>query len=287
MPSLPWFAKMVLKIVLSRLPICYGIWKKIGIFRHGRMDDPDYALRIFNDHLKAFTGGRAAAIVLELGPGDSLATALVAYSRGFAGSILVDAGDFATHDFSSYQRIIDYLTLHTGDRKIPDVSESTDELLKAVKAQYFTAGLRSLQQIPADSVDFIFSNSALQHIKREEFVQEVRELHRILKGGGICSHRVDLKDMLGGSLNHLRFTTSIWESSLWASSGFYTNRLRCFEMSRIFENGGFEIVSLTERKWDTLPISRQRLAPEFSVMSDDELCIQGFDVVLKKSCHGE
>ena len=41
---------------------------------------------------------------------------------------------------------------------------------------------------------------------------------------GICVHRVDLNDHLGGRLNNLRFTDAIWESVLFRESGFYANR---------------------------------------------------------------
>jgi hypothetical protein len=49
-------------------------------------------------------------------------------------------------------------------------------------------------------------------------------LGRALKPGGICVHRVDLKDHLGGGLSTLRFTDAIWESVLLRMSGFCTNR---------------------------------------------------------------
>lgn len=286
MSFVPWYAKMVLKICLARLPLCYGVWKKVGIFRHGRMEDPKYALRIFAEHIRAFTGDPSTSVVLELGPGDSLSTALIAASYGFAGSILVDSNDFASHELSSYKKLITYLDQHTGSKTISDEYGTTDDLLKGVNAHYLKEGLCSLQQIPSKSVDFIFSNSVLQHIKKSEFIEEIRELRRILKDGAISSHRVDLKDMLGGSLNQLRFSSDTWETRLFTTSGFYTNRLRCFEILEIFEREGFEVLSLVSRKWETPPIPRQQLAAEFRTISDEELCIQGFDLVLRNTFCG-
>ena len=39
----PWYARMGAKIVLSRLPLPYSFWHRIGLFSHGFMDEPEYA----------------------------------------------------------------------------------------------------------------------------------------------------------------------------------------------------------------------------------------------------
>lgn len=41
---LPWWSRIAAKIVLSRLPAGYGLWRRIGLFRHGEMDRTGYAL---------------------------------------------------------------------------------------------------------------------------------------------------------------------------------------------------------------------------------------------------
>ena len=38
-----WLLKILIKIIISRLPIEYSIWKKIGVFRHGGMDNYKYS----------------------------------------------------------------------------------------------------------------------------------------------------------------------------------------------------------------------------------------------------
>ncbi len=50
MQSVPWQLKIAAKIVLARLPLPYHLWAKIGLFKQGGMDRPDYALRIFRQH---------------------------------------------------------------------------------------------------------------------------------------------------------------------------------------------------------------------------------------------
>ena len=38
---MPWWAKIGAKVVLSRVPVPYGVWRRLGIFRHGDMGRPE------------------------------------------------------------------------------------------------------------------------------------------------------------------------------------------------------------------------------------------------------
>ena len=42
-----WLPKIIFKVLLSRLPVKYSIWKRLNIFRHGQMESFDYSKRIF------------------------------------------------------------------------------------------------------------------------------------------------------------------------------------------------------------------------------------------------
>src|SRR5688572_16045409 len=77
--SVPWWAKIAAKIVLSRLPLPYGFWQRIGLFRHGCMDNSGYARTVFDTHVEraGLAGKLRGKTVVELGPGDSVATAVV------------------------------------------------------------------------------------------------------------------------------------------------------------------------------------------------------------------
>ena len=48
----PWWFKLLIKIVLSRLPISYKRWKIIGIFSHGAMSNEEYSINVFNNHIR-------------------------------------------------------------------------------------------------------------------------------------------------------------------------------------------------------------------------------------------
>ena len=63
-----------------------------------------------------------------------------------------------------------------------------------------------LAHLPTNSVDFCLSNAVLEHVPKRDLALVAAELFRVLNRNGICVHRVDLKDHLGGGLNNLRFS---------------------------------------------------------------------------------
>lgn len=278
----PWWIKIIAKIVLSRLPFSYSIWQKIGFFRHGKMDQVSYVKNVFDHHTDV--GGLTSQIkektILELGPGDSIATAIIAACHG-AKTILIDSGDYALKNIGYYQNFSKELS--KSGLSPPDLSKAQNrkDILDICNAVYLTAGLASLKSLEKGSVDFIFSQAVLEHVRRHEFAYIMSEFHRVLKTNGTTSHKVDLKDHLGGGLNNMRFSHSIWESKFFARSGFYTNRIRFSEMILILRNAGFEVEILNERRWSSCPIQRKSLSKDFSNVTNEDLLISGFDVLMK------
>jgi SAM-dependent methyltransferase len=286
--QVPWWLRMAAKIVLARLPIGYSFWKRLGLFEHGDMNQPARALETYLMHTKTAGGvpnparpAREDFAVLELGPGDSVFTALIARAHGAARVWLVDAGPFATTDPTAYTAMADYLRAQNYQLRF--VSQFTDfqDVLAACKAEYLTDGVASLAKIPSDSVDFCLSNAVLEHIPQGDFSRLAGELRRLLKPDGVCVHRVDLKDHLGGGLNNLRFSAGTWESPLFSRSGFYTNRIRYAEMLAMFEQAGFSCEVTRKVTWERLPMARSSLAEEFQTLPDEDLLVSGFDVVLR------
>jgi predicted SAM-dependent methyltransferase len=193
----------------------------------------------------------------------------------------VDVADFAHADLKRYRAMADFLVGQGLPAfEVEDVT-SIETILAVCRATYGTSGITSLRAIPDKSVDFLWSHAVLQHVRRAEFLETMRELRRVLRADGISSHWMDLQDCLGGALNNLRFRESVWESPLMAGSGFYTNRIRYSEMLAMFKEAGFEseVVHLT--RWDRLPTSRSKLDDRFRSLPDDELCVRGFHVILR------
>jgi SAM-dependent methyltransferase len=292
---IPWWSKITAKIILARLPISYDFWKKLRLFEHGDMNRPERAWETFNLHTRlagvldessshiAFSGRKVEPFnVLELGPGDSLFSGLIARALGADGTWLVDTGSWAMKDFQQYCAMRQYLL----NKGLPiadlDQCQNVDDLLSLVSTSYLTDGVRSLAHIPTASIDFCFSNAVLEHVDKSDFPSVVRELFRVLKPCGASSHRVDLKDHLGGGLNNLRFSENRWEGNLFKSSGFYTNRIRFTDMTDMFRREGFEVSCPRVLRWNSLPIQRSKLNSAFRNLPDEELLVSGFDMILKK-----
>jgi SAM-dependent methyltransferase len=246
------------------------------------MESGEYALQVFQSHVDraGLRGAMSGKTVLELGPGDSLATALVASAHG-AKAILVDTGSYVLEDMARYVQIGRILQ----ERGLPCPSvtacKNINELLDACGAVYLTSGLESLKFLPDRSVDLIFSHAVLEHVRRMQFLETMLECRRLLKETGAFSNQVDLQDHLGGALNNLRFSEELWESDFFAKSGFYTNRIQYSEMLSQFREAGFKVDTVVSRSWPELPTPRQKLNSKFQGLPDAELNVRGFDVLLR------
>jgi SAM-dependent methyltransferase len=279
---IPWWGKIAAKVILSRLPLDYRAYASAGLFRHGKMDQDDYALRVLQWHLtQAGLTDLQGLVCLELGPGDAVSSALVAHALGAKRCYLIDVGAFASEDMNLYHA--QARALEQAGYPLVDISTCTDvqALLNRVNGVYLTDGLASLRSMGTDSIDFAWSQAVLEHVRLEQFDQTLAELHRALKPSGVSSHRIDLQDHLAGSLHNLRFRRATWERDWFAGSGFYTNRIRHEDMVSRLKAAGFGVKVTAVDRWQQLPLAKDKLDREFADLPDDELRVSGFDVVLR------
>ena len=281
-----WQLKIIAKLILSRLPLDYRSWSKFKVFKHGDMDNSEYAFNVLKKHVAHLDVKRDRAWKgLELGPGDGVMSALLA-PIFYNGSIdLVDSGDFVNKNISVYKSHIDkYARLNSQyEYSSLDFSKNLDKLLTSVGSNYYTKGLTSMESLKASSYDFIFSHAVFEHIRKSEFVDTIKECHRLLGSDGLMSHQVDFKDHLGGQLNNMRFSSKLWESDWFASqSGFYTNRMKITEMIDICEKVGFVVEVYSVSMFDTVPIKASQLAKEFKKLSKDDLLTSGAHLIMRK-----
>jgi hypothetical protein len=276
-----WVVKIAAKLVLSRVPASYKAFSKLGIFRHGQMNEVEYAAGVFFKHFERLGGESSFAgkTTLELGPGDSLASAVMSHAVGASKCYLVDAGNFATASIEFYVQLAE--SLRNRGYAAADLagSSSVDDVLERTNAVYLTSGVASLSAIADKSVDIIWSHAVLEHIRVHEVSELLRELRRIAADSARMSHQIDYKDHLGGSLNNLRFPSKMWEAELMARSGFYTNRIRNSEFLRLIEDAGFSIMHAEPSLWDATPIARGKLAKEFRNLSEIDLRTKGVEVI--------
>ncbi len=278
----PWWLKLAVKLILSRIPLGYSVWHRFNIFVHGAMDDPDYAYGVFYRHLIQSGVDIKGKVVMELGPGDSLFSAITANALGAEKTYLVDTGPYTSDDMSRYHDYCNFLSQKNFDLSgLLDGVNDLEGLMRRVNGLYMTEGLRSLKSIPDNSVDYVFSHAVLEHVSREEVESFILETARVLRPDGVCSHTVDLTDHLGGNLNNLRFSENIWESRTFKRAGFYTNRIRHRDFVDIFERSGYEVETPRVDRWNSLPTSDFSMASQFRNYPVDELRIRGFDVVGK------
>lgn len=280
----PWYIIIIAKIILARIPISYKNWSQLGFFKHGRMADPEYAIKIFLLHFEQTFSNNIPKnmVLLETGSGDSVASALCAYAIGASKIYLIDVAPFATDDMRVYLALAN--KLKEMGMPTPDISEdmTLDQLLSACNAEYLTNGLNSLKNIPTDSIDFSWSHSTLEHVRKSEFEDTIHEQYRILKPDGIISHNIDLQDHLGGRLNNLRFSEKFWESDLMSNSGFYTNRLRASQIVDAINKTGFTIEKNEQGRWPFIPVPRTKLAEPYNKATEDDLLIRTLSLQVRK-----
>lgn len=279
-----WRARILAKLLASRLPVSYRRWASLGLFRHGKADDPNYAWRVLAQHVASRKDLCCGWRGLELGPGDGLLTALIAPAFKSSGVTLVDAGSFAHVEGNRYRAALAMLAAQHPSAGVPEFAQGMNavSMLEAVGGSYLTEGLKSLRSLQSASCDLIWSHAVMEHIRRSEFQDTAFELRRLVAPQGTMSHVIDFKDHLGGGLNNLRFSSERWEKDSFAyRSGFYTNRLRYSEVVDIFMSAGFSVETVSIKRWDRSPLVACHLADEFKKLSDDDLRVSGAHLIMR------
>lgn len=283
--KISWRLKIILKIILARLPFnIHTFWRNLGMFRHGKMDSTEYVIsNFFNlfNYASINTNECDGLSFLEVGPGDSIGSGVVASAFGMK-SFIIDVDSFATQDLEFYKKIM--REIHNTNS---DISEddfvSYEQMIKKLDITYLTNGTSSFEKIDDNSINIIISQACLEHVRKKEFKFFVDENFRVCKQGALSIHSIDFKDHLNYSLNNLRFSESFWESEFISSSGFYTNRLRYCDMKEIFIMSGFEIIEEKLSKWNNLPLNKAKLNQDFIHYDESDLLVKEAVVVLKKN----
>lgn len=250
------------------------------MFKHGKMASLAYPKKVFSLHrsiAEKYLGPLEGMTILEMGTGDSVASALLANAAGADRCYMIDVGDFTEKDMKFYQEFAQNIGLQLA------AGCTYPEMLSELGGIQLTEGLGSWKNVPQASVDFVWSHSTMEHVRKKEFDETLRCMFNAMKPGGITSHNVHLKDHLGGALNNLRFSEELWEAEWWANSGFYTNRLRPSEIRSAFTSAGFELIDFIVAKYDAIPTPRSVMNGHFRHMSDDDLLATGISLVARRT----
>ena len=207
---------------------------------------------------------------------------VIAKALGARRTILVDAGAFATAEIGTYHSLAVFLRRQGLVPPPIEDCATMDDIVQVCDGLYLTRGLADLRSLPDDEVDLVFSQAVLEHVRRAEIGPTFEECCRVARPGGLMSRQVDLRDYLGGALNHRRFAEATWEAEWMARSGFYTNRLMCSEVIDLASRAGWVPEVTDVLRWQELPTPRPSLAPGFRKFPDRELRISVFDFVGRK-----
>jgi hypothetical protein len=269
----PWYIKFGIKIVRGLVPINYNLFASLGFFRHGKMDDPKYAISVFNKHFPDKNEiPNSPFVFLEIGPGDSLFSGIIASHKGASKSYLIDSGVYVSKDIRKYLELIELLfgTEFLNKHTITNI----EDIKKTFHIEQMIHGLDSLKSLSDHSVDLSFSNACLEHVAKDEVEAFFIELKRVSRPGSISSHCIDFKDHLSYSLNNLRFSEKFWEKDIIKKSGIYTNRVRYSEMKKASEKAGFHFVLTGLDKWPMLPMPKSQMHQDFQQFLDDDLLVK-------------
>jgi SAM-dependent methyltransferase len=272
----PWWVKFGVKLVLGSLPVPAGAWRALGLRRHSfSADDPARLVPPLADRIAraAALTGRAPRAVLEVGPGAMVRRAPIAAALGLGPIWYLDVEDDAPRDLAPYRRAA-AAALAAGLAP-PDLAAcaTREDVLRACNARYLLGGTGALAAIPPGSVDLVFSEVVLEHVRRDDFAGLLAALRRVTAADGVGLHGVDFHDHLGGGLRHLQFAPAFWEGPAVGRAALYCNRLGLSEMLAAFAAAGFAATAPRRVVWATPPLPPGGAHPALRrAPADDRVC---------------
>lgn len=285
----------ILKSVKNLIPWKLRYWIKLTEAKHPGLipsvfkqkSEPKHYNDVFYQALETMgIENLKEKVICEMGPGQFLSHAFLAYQLGADRIYLLEIDDFAGQDEDA--KMSRALLLRAGMKKIRNLPEMEEwgtwkKCLKMLNARYYTDGIEGYRRIPDNTVDFVFSFSVAEHIRKNVIRETMQEMYRFMKHGGISYHAVDLKDHFGGGKNHLRFSETDWEDSIHYKMDNYTNRISCSELIAMWKECGFSVSYLKREKMDKRKLlQRRQMNSVFSDMSEKDFATGSFVVILRK-----
>ncbi len=227
-------------------------------------------------------------VILEIGNGNSIVTALYMVAWGAKKVYLVDRFKhlfWDDKDKSLHNKIISIIKESAAPKKelLTDLFKTAANGKILLNNDYIEIIKADAKAIPlqAESFDLIVSNAVLERVHYP--VQVVSELSRLSKKGGISIHEIDLRDhfVKNEPLRLLQYSNFAWNLMTWNRSG-YTNRLRKSEWENIFSENGFDIAEHQEKLNLTEELKNKVFAEKFRKISDSDLKTLVILFVLKK-----
>lgn len=191
---------------------------------------------------------------------------------------------------SMYSEIVDSALFSERLALIERLWSDPHTFLKEANIQYLAPADAADTDLPANSIDYHFSITVLEHIPLSVIRDIFIEARRILSNDGVALHFIDLSDHFQHqdgsitSVNFLRFTEEEW-LRLAGNEFAYCNRLRVSDYLALFRELSFDILRL-ETNLDDEAMSSLRqgfpLDEGFKSYSLDDLCSTSLNVLLRQ-----
>jgi SAM-dependent methyltransferase len=268
----PWWIKLGVKLVIGTLPVPPRAWRALGLRRHSFSASESRRLVPPLAHaVRRATAlmGRAPRSLLEIGPGAMVRRAPIAAALGLGAILYLDIEDDAPHDLAPYRLAAE--AARKAGLAPPDLSgcATREDVLAACNARLLLGGSELLQALPAGSVDLVFSEVVLEHVRRDAMSPLLSALRRVTAPDGVGLHAVDFHDHLGGALRQLAFSPRFWESRAVDRAALYNNRLGLSEMLEEFARAGFEAAAPERLVWQRPPLPATGIHPALARRAED------------------
>jgi tetratricopeptide (TPR) repeat protein len=192
-----------------------------------------------------------------------------------AGMILVDPENL----INNYQITREQVLRNIASFDLHKLRAGDSRGLDSRRLQYLRESANALS-MPAGAADTVISNAFFEHLPHPNEV--IKELARITSAGGVGIHVVDSSDHLrygDPRLHPLEFLTENTDEPLVHGS----NRLRPFEFVKLFEQNGFEVMSLSPIQCSEIPSDlRDRFVEPFRSMDEKSLSITCAKIVVRR-----
>jgi methyltransferase family protein len=208
-------------------------------------------LGVYREHAPGVPPGEAT--FYEFGAGWDLAIPLAYALLGVGGQVLVDIRpsarlELVNDSLASFGRLRPELEAEACTELRPPGGPlgSLDELEARFGIRYLAPCDARDTGLDEGSIDFASSTDTCEHIPEAELSAIFRETHRLLRGGGAFSCRIDLQDHYAyfdrslSRYNFLRFSEGTWR--LVNSPLHFQNRLRSSDYLRLVREVGLDLV---------------------------------------------
>lgn len=284
-----FISREVAKNILNLFPFFRYLREKVSKRRKRLISNVDAPFGVFARHFNRLPSQISLddKVVLEIGPGNSVAIALLLLAFGARKVVLVDKFKHLYWDNNNikyHKRIVDLIRL----RRLPFADNAASAILieknrvffNHKKIEYHFCDAANLP-FNDDSFDIVMSNAVLEHVHGIE--DAIKELYRITKRGGIGIHEIDLGDHFcrKKALNLLRYPRWLWILMAFNRPG-YSNRLRFADLVGLFRRSGFDVVKSEALNCYSGDIEISEIDKKFRGKSTDELRILTFWILLRK-----